>query len=152
MNFLLKGSKLRNLLPRRNESLRLDRQVGAVTEPTESPPSGNRAANTNEVDEAILGDVARKAYADRRRREHIAGTGGMFGEPAWDILLELFIAAREGRRVTRGNVHAGAEVPQTIAQRWVSILENRGLVIGEGDYIGLSATTCAGMADYFRKS
>ena len=48
--------------------------------------------------------------------------------------------------------HAGAEVPQTIAQRWVSILENRGLVIGEGDYIGLSATTCAGMADYFRKS
>jgi hypothetical protein len=152
MNILLKGSKLRRLLPGRNESLRLGRQVGAVTEPTDSPPLGNRAANTNEVDDAILGDVARKAHADRRRREHIAGVGGMFGEPAWDILLELFIAAREGRLVTRDGAHAGAGVPETIAQRWISILESRGLVVGDGDHIGLSAATCSGMTDYFRKS
>lgn len=152
MNFLLKGSKLRRLLPRRNESLRLARQLDAVTEPTDSPPSGNRAANTNEIDDAILGDVARKAYADRRRREHIAGMGGMFGEPAWDILLELFIAARENRRVTRSCIHAAAGVPETIAQRWIAILENRGLVIGDRENVRLSDATCAGMADYFRKS
>ncbi|MFT4027090.1 MAG: hypothetical protein QM676_09860 [Novosphingobium sp.] len=123
-----------------------------MTEPSDSPPSGNRAANTNEIDDAILGDVARKAYADRRRREHITGADGMFGEPAWDILLELFIAARENREVLRAGAHAGAGVPETIAQRWITILENRGLVVGEGAHIRLSAATCTEMADYFRKS
>lgn len=39
-------------------------------------------------------ELARQSYDDRRRREKIFKNESLFGEPAWDILLDLFIAAK----------------------------------------------------------
>lgn len=159
MNILLKGSKLRRLLPGRNESLRLARQLGAVNETPDSTPPGNNAANANEVDDTIVGDLARKAYADRRRRAAIPGTGGLFGEPAWDILLDLFIAAEEGRQVALESACAHAGVPDANAQRWVAILEKRGMVVRETspqalwrEYVRLTPQARQDLAEYFRNA
>lgn len=76
--------------------------------------------------------VARELYASRRRR-HKFLPADLFGEPTWDILLDLYIAAREDRRVPTTSACIGAHVPPTTALRWLRILEARGLVEREDD-------------------
>lgn len=76
--------------------------------------------------------VAREIYAERRRR-HKYLPADLFGEPTWDILLDLYIAAREDRRVPTTSACIGAHVPPTTALRWLRILEARGLVEREDD-------------------
>ncbi|MES2300775.1 MAG: MarR family transcriptional regulator [Pseudomonadota bacterium] len=76
--------------------------------------------------------VARELYAERRRR-HKFLPADLFGEPTWDILLDLYIAAREERRVPTTSACIGAHVPPTTALRWLRILEARGLIEREDD-------------------
>ncbi|MBB3859106.1 DNA-binding transcriptional ArsR family regulator [Novosphingobium hassiacum] len=76
--------------------------------------------------------TARHIYAERRRR-HKFLPADLFGEPTWDIMLDLYIAAREDRRVPTTSSCIGAHVPPTTALRWLRILESRGLVEREDD-------------------
>ncbi len=76
--------------------------------------------------------TARQIYAERRRR-HKFLPADLFGEPTWDIMLDLYIAAREDRRVPTTSSCIGAHVPPTTALRWLRILETRGLVEREDD-------------------
>ncbi|MCW1381318.1 MarR family winged helix-turn-helix transcriptional regulator [Novosphingobium sp. KCTC 2891] len=76
--------------------------------------------------------LAHEFYVGRRRRERFL-TGDLFGEPTWDILLDLYVAARENRRVPTTSACIGAHVPPTTALRWLRILEARGLVEREDD-------------------
>jgi predicted transcriptional regulator len=97
--------------------------------------------------------LARAIYAGRRRRERFLAAD-LFGEPTWDILLDLFIAAGEGRRVPTTSACIGANVPPTTALRWLRILETRGLVEREDDgrdgrrtFVCLTARGTAAMSD-----
>lgn len=76
--------------------------------------------------------LARELYAGRRRRGRYFNID-LFGEPTWDILLDLYVAAREDRRVPTTSACIGAHVPPTTALRWLRILEMRGLVEREED-------------------
>ncbi|OYW16571.1 MAG: MarR family transcriptional regulator [Novosphingobium sp. 12-64-8] len=76
--------------------------------------------------------LAREIYAGRRRRARFLASD-LFGEPTWDILLDLYIAARENRRVPTTSACIGAHVPPTTALRWLRILEARGIVEREED-------------------
>jgi len=76
--------------------------------------------------------LAREFYSGRRRRARYL-SADLFGEPTWDILLDLYVAAREGRRVPTTSACIGAHVPPTTALRWLRILEMRGLVDREED-------------------
>ncbi|KUR74360.1 winged helix DNA-binding protein [Novosphingobium sp. FSW06-99] len=76
--------------------------------------------------------LAREFYAGRRRRARYLSVD-LFGEPTWDILLDLYVAAREGRRVPTTSACIGAHVPPTTALRWLRILEMRALVEREDD-------------------
>jgi hypothetical protein len=153
MDILPKGRRLLRLLAWRNESLSLGRQLRAVDKPSDSSTAGNRPANDSQA--AFLGDVARKTFADRRRRSQIAGTGDLFGEPAWDILLNLFIAGCEGRRLSVAALCSDAGAPESTALRWIAVLERRGLIVREGEperaFARLSVPVHASMADYFGK-
>ena len=154
MNILLRGERLRRLLWWCNETLRLGGQLRVVDKPSDSPEAGNRPANDSAATQ--LGDIARKVFADRRRRSEIAGTSDLFGEPAWDILLGLFIARCEGRRLSVAAVCAGAGAPESTALRWITILEKRGMIVREGEperaFVKLSGFVNASLADYFAKS
>lgn len=93
------------------------------------------AVTINPVDAASAARhlaVAREVYAERRRR-HKFLPADLFGEPTWDILLDLYIALREERRVPTTSACIGAHVPPTTALRWLRILEARGLVEREDD-------------------
>ena len=76
--------------------------------------------------DALL-EAARETYETRRMRERIFGTG-LFADPSWDILLDLFISKREGRKVTISSACIAASAPTTTATRHISHLVQVGLV------------------------
>ncbi|WP_353229162.1 MarR family transcriptional regulator [Novosphingobium sp.] len=118
-----------------------------------SMPSRPGGASTD--DHPYFIDLARRAYGDRRRRDRLFQSG-LFGEPAWDILLDLFISAKQCKRVSVTSACIGAAVPSTTALRWLAVLEQQGHIVREDDpadarraFLQLSAETYAMMLDYF---
>ena len=104
----------------------------------------------------MLGELAHAAYRDRRRRAQLFGDDTLFGEPAWDILLDLFIAAIRQKRVAVTSACIGAAVPTTTALRWLKILEEKGLIAREEDaedarrtFLRLSPVAYQLMVEYF---
>lgn len=77
--------------------------------------------------------LARRAYSLRRRRAAIFGNAELFGEPAWDILLDLFIAHGEGKTVSVSSACIGSAAPATTGLRWLGVLAEEGLVVREND-------------------
>jgi len=77
--------------------------------------------------------LAKNLYALRRQRDAIAGEKGLFGEPGWDILLDLYIAARSGSETQVSSVCIEAGVPSTTILRWIARLEKDGLVYRAAD-------------------
>lgn len=77
--------------------------------------------------------MARKAYSDRRKRAAIFGNPDLFGEPAWDILLDLFIAHADGKMVSVSSACIGSAAPATTGLRWLGILAEEGLVLRDKD-------------------
>jgi DNA-binding MarR family transcriptional regulator len=71
--------------------------------------------------------VAKDMLALRRRRDALLGSG-LFGEPAWDMLLELYLATGESRPFTISNLGTSAGVPSTTALRWTGLLLDSGLI------------------------
>jgi hypothetical protein len=75
--------------------------------------------------------LARQAYALRRKRAAIFGNPELFGEPAWDILLDLYIAHADGKPVSVSSACIGSAAPPTTGLRWLGVLAEEGLVVRE---------------------
>lgn len=75
-----------------------------------------------------FGRIAKIIYNARRSREKEIGIEGLFSDPAWDILLDLLINETENRRVSITSACIASCVPSTTALRWLSTLEEYGLV------------------------
>lgn len=104
------------------------------------------------------GECARAQLALRRRREALFGAA-LFGEPAWEILLMLFVAHQEGRYVTVSNLCHEAAAPATTVHRWLLVLTAEGLVVRIGDvhdrrrsYVYLSAVSVQKMRALLRET
>lgn len=98
----------------------------ALPEPTEQAERPPRPARNRLA-------LARKAYALRRKRAALFGNPDLFGEPAWDILLDLYIAAGEGKPVSVSSACIGSAAPPTTGLRWLGVLADEGLVVREAD-------------------
>lgn len=72
-------------------------------------------------------------YALRRKRDAISGRKSLFGEPGWDILLDLYIADRRRTEIQVSSVCLDAGVPSTTILRWIARLEEDNLVYREAD-------------------
>lgn len=77
-------------------------------------------------------EVAGHMLATRRRRDEVFGSD-LFGEPAWDIMLDLFVAEAKGRRVSVSSACIAASVPPTTALRWIGNLQERGVIARRQD-------------------
>ena len=71
--------------------------------------------------------VAERLYDERRRRDQYFPPG-MFGEPAWDMMLALFIAREEGRELTFGEAYDAAGVRAGPGRALIRRLEANGMV------------------------
>ena len=156
---------IRRLIGHANDLLRLAVELdrGASPAMTATSPTtgaaGTRGDDRADHDHARWLEQARRTYRARRSRAELFGDETLFGEPAWDILLDLFIAAKSGKRVPVTSACIGAAVPTTTALRWLTLLEERGLVVREADdtdarrvFVRLSADAYARMVGYFTRA
>ena len=74
-----------------------------------------------------LGKLAAALHRERGRRAEFFGDG-LFGEPAWDILLDLFAAARAQEVRSIKSVCLSSHVPEATALRYIDLLAAQGLV------------------------
>lgn len=80
-----------------------------------------------EPDESLLIYVAEAMYRHRQSRRELF-PGGLFGEPGWDILLDLYISSKRNRQVTVSDACLASLVPSTTALRSLAQLEQEGMV------------------------
>lgn len=81
-----------------------------------------------ERDHPSLPKIARFCRARRLRQEVFGGHASLFGEPSWDMLLYLFVARLERRKVSITTACAASGSPTTTALRHLNMLERRRLV------------------------
>lgn len=60
---------------------------------------------------------------------------GLFSDPAWNMLLDLYIQRSRGRSVPVSSLTIAAGTPATTALRWITLLEDRGLIAREPDLV-----------------
>lgn len=91
----------------------------------------------------------------RRRREAFFGSD-LFGEPAWDMLLELYATELAGRRKSVSGLCSVSGVPSTTALRWIRMLENAGWIArmadpvdGRRSFLSLTAKARTAMEGFF---
>jgi hypothetical protein len=82
----------------------------------------------------------------------------LFADPAMDILLDLYAAAEEGKRVCTSSACIAAAVPSTTALRWIARLKAARLVIDKPDpadgrrkWLSLSPSAHAAMTAYLER-
>jgi DNA-binding MarR family transcriptional regulator len=79
------------------------------------------------ADRGVLVERARRTFLGRQRRSQIF-SGAMFGEPAWDMLLALYVTEKSGARHTIVRLMAQSGAPATTALRWLDYLDKERLV------------------------
>jgi len=77
--------------------------------------------------------LAKALYNLRRKRDEASGRPGLFAEPGWDILLDLFIADCRRTDIQVSSVCLDAGIPSTTILRWIARLEDEGLIFREPD-------------------
>ena len=87
---------------------------------------GELAAAAN--DEVTLVERVRSHMKLRRPRDRIL-PGGLFAEPSWDILLDLYVAHQADKPLSVSAVCTIPGVPPTTALRHVKHLVDRGYVV-----------------------
>lgn len=80
-----------------------------------------------EADDGVIAPAEiRRAIRARRLRGQFFGDG-LFEDPAWDMLLDLFAADLEGAQVSVSSLCIAAAVAPTTALRWIGRLTEAGL-------------------------
>ena len=79
--------------------------------------------------DAILARVRKYMSNQRLRVEYF--NRSIFGEPAWEILLVLYMSEHAGRRQTIRRLADRVNTPLTTASRWIRYLEREHLVAKE---------------------
>lgn len=77
---------------------------------------------------------AHAMYRVRRNRDEASGDlCNLFGEPGWDIMLDLFIARRRGEKVKVSSICLDAGVASTTVLRWLDRLDSEKLIVRSSD-------------------
>ena len=72
-------------------------------------------------------EIVRSAIRSRSQREKFFPSE-LFADPAWDMLLDLYLSEIIQRRVSVSSLCIASNVPGTTALRWIASLECEGLV------------------------
>jgi DNA-binding MarR family transcriptional regulator len=89
-------------------------------------PDKTPHAPSPEQQEVLRADAAREQFRRHLRRRLF--DPHLFGEPAWDILLALYVIDNVERRLSIAQLTTITHVPLTTALRWLAHLEEQDLV------------------------
>lgn len=111
-----------------------------------TPPAGSALPDPQVVRQIIANRQARARFFDPE----------LFGDPAWDMLLDLTAAHGEGVRVSVSSLCIAAGVPATTALRWLTQMVESGIFERVPDpadkrraFIALSEKALRAMSGYF---
>lgn len=128
-----------------------DRRQGTDDRRT-STDLGNLEALRSGISHATL---VRQRISLRRRRDEMFPPG-LFADPAWDMLLDLYGAHIAQHRVPVSSLCIAAAVPATTALRWIGKLEKSGMIQRRSDphdgrrvFIELTADAIGAMERFF---
>lgn len=112
--------------------IRLGQRLQAISHDGQDAPHPLQFDDVTEGQEAALDSAEaiaslRRLIRARRLRERFF-EGARFGEPAWDILLDLSLAWFEGKAVSVSSVCIASGVPMTTAMRWINEMIDAGLI------------------------
>jgi DNA-binding MarR family transcriptional regulator len=131
------------------EVARIARALTAMA--AEGAPGTPPAAIADPAEEV---DFLRRHIRLRRLRDQYFDAG-LFADPGWDILLDLRLAAIEGRRVSVSSLCIAAAVPPTTGLRWIASMTRQGLLVRIADpedgrrvHVALGVEADAAMARY----
>lgn len=97
----------------------IDRQTRKLIEDAEKAAAMQHAGLT---------EFARQILVGRKQRERFFDPI-LFSNPAWDILLNLYVADADGRPVNVLESCTASAVPQGVALRWLGYLQQEEMVI-----------------------
>lgn len=87
---------------------------------------------TNVTQNPTTVERAKQLLKLRRFRDSLLGAEH-FGEPAWDMLLDLYIARCQGRKIQVSSLCIASMAPPTTALRYISVLTDKGIIIRQPD-------------------
>lgn len=96
------------------------------------PLRRSRNWEISEFTDQLLAQLAKEEYSERHRRYKFVDRD-LFAEPAWDILLDLFVNQVAGKRVSVTSACIASGISCTTALRWLGILEEHELIKREAD-------------------
>ncbi|SEN08181.1 hypothetical protein SAMN05192583_1976 [Sphingomonas gellani] len=147
------------------EVARIAEVLSRLTRREGLPPSGMLAADVEDKRDAFDPGPAtdeqpidpaevRRAIRARRLRDQFLSQG-LFEDPAWDMILDLFAAELEGVQVSVSSLCIAAAVAPTTALRWINKMVDAGLFVREPDpfdrrraFMALSDRASRGMRAY----
>jgi len=132
--------------------------AGALASPearAEPAPSDEGEQPTTAT--AAIPDYIRGLLRDAVVRRTIGG-GELFGDPAWEMLLDLLLAEFEGRKVSVTSACIASGAPMTTALRLVRRLVEQGILVRYPDesdrrreFLSLSHSVAETLSDYVRR-
>ena len=96
-------------------------------------PRGPQREPTGEVPEVSAETVRAVIRARRLRARYFSED--LFADPAWDMLLDLYAANLEQRKVSTSELCIASAVPSTTALRWIEKLVQMKMVTREDDHL-----------------
>lgn len=128
----------------------LSSQLARMAEMLRHAPSDSQGELSERamVESVIRGRRLRDAFFDPM----------LFADPAWDILLDLYLAKLEHRQTNVSNLCGAAAVPTTTALRHIQSLVERGLVVRKPSrfdqrvvHVELTGAAVVHMQAYFQR-
>jgi DNA-binding MarR family transcriptional regulator len=101
--------------------------VSAVSRRLDGKEGGRRASSPPSA-----ARVAAAILSVRRARDARFGAE-LFSDPAWDMLLSLYVSGERAEALSVSQLCEASAVPQTTALRWIETLREAGLIGRETD-------------------
>jgi DNA-binding MarR family transcriptional regulator len=123
------------------------------TGPTVAPPTVQKLSDVDTP--PVSAEMVRSIIRARRLRARFFEED-LFGDPAWDMLLDLLQAEISHLRVPVSSLCIAAAVPATTALRWLKTMVSQGLFIRRADphdgrrvFVELAPTASQALRSYF---
>ncbi len=116
---------MRRLMLLGNQMMALASEIGS-----DQPRSvGNRASNYDALkDDSPLWLLAAQMLLRERRLRCEYLPQELFGEPAWDMLLDLYVAEKKNQLISTTSACLASNAPLSTALRWLKVLEEDGYI------------------------
>ena len=98
-----------------------EERTGGIAQHAQPSPSDHPVSDSARM------NVARAIYQSRKRRAEYFGAA-LFSEPAWDMLLALYLYGQRYGHLSVSRLAEVVQVPLTTAIRWLDYLESARLV------------------------